>query len=80
MTFNCMIMILAPIWVVCAPVGYIVTRWSNRAMGIRWTHNDRLYAIIFSVIYGPLMSVIGVLTVLIYKLCTSEWGNKEAGW
>ena len=80
MAFNLLTLILTCIWAVCAPVGYIVTRWSNRTMGSRWTHNDRLYAIVFSLLYGPLMPVIVVITVLIYKLSISGWGNKEAGW
>ena len=80
MTFNFLILILACTWTVCAPIGYFASRWSNRAMGYRWTQSDRLWAIVFSLIYGPLMVIMSVAVVLIYRLCTSEWGNKEAGW
>ena len=80
MTFNILILTLACVWVLCAPIGYRFARWSNRAMGSRWTRNDRLSAIVLSMLYGPLMPLLAILIVLVYKLETSDWGNKEAGW
>lgn len=68
-------------WVLFAPVGYLACRWSNRAMDdSMWTRNDRLYAIVFSLFYGPLMPVMAVLVVLLYRLGKSEWGNHDARW
>ena len=67
-------------WILCAPFAYLACRWANRAMGSGWTRNDRLFAIVFSVLYGPVMPFLAVLIVLAYKLETSDWGNKEAGW
>ena len=67
-------------WMLCAPLGYIVCRWSNRAMGDRWTRNDRVCAIAGSLFYGPLMPVMAVLIVLFYRLGTSKWGNQDARW
>jgi len=80
MTTSILILIFACIWGLCAPIGYLCARWSNRAMGSRWTRNDRLSAIVLSMLYGPLMPFLAILIVLVYRLETSDWGNKEAGW
>ena len=67
-------------WLGCSPVGYLATRWSDRAMSGRWTRNDRLFAIVFSLINGPFMILVAVMTRLIHRLAQSERGNQEAGW
>ncbi len=67
-------------WILCAPFGYLVCRWSNRAMGDKWTRNDRLCAIAGSMLYGPLMPLMALLVVLLYRLSTSDWGNQDARW
>jgi len=68
------------LWVLFAPAGYLACRRANRALGDRWTRNDRLYAIVFSLLYGPLTPVLAVLIVLLYRLGKSEWGNRDARW
>jgi len=80
MTSSILILIVACVWALSTPVGYISARWSIRAMGGRWTRNDRIWAITFSVIYGPVMPLLAVLLVLFWKLDTSDWGNREARW
>jgi len=67
-------------WMLFSPLGYVACRWANRAMGDRWTRNDRLYAIVGALFYGPLMPVMAVLIVLLYRLGTSKWGNQDARW
>jgi hypothetical protein len=49
-------------------------------MDDRWTRNDRLYAIVASLFYGPAMPVMAVVIVLLYRLSRSEWGNRDARW
>jgi len=71
---------IACLWIIGAPVGYALTRWSSRAMLGRWTNNDRLYAIIVSAIYGPMMVLITAVIMLLDRLSRSQWGNREAGW
>jgi hypothetical protein len=68
------------LWVLVAPLGYLASRWSGRVMGDRWTRNDRLYAIVASVLYGPLMPALAVVLILLWKLATSKWGNQDARW
>ena len=80
MAFNNLIPILAFFWVLCAPIGYLFVRWSYRAMGIRWTHNNRITAVVSATLYGPLTPILAVLIVLSYKLDVSDWGNKEVRW
>lgn len=80
MNSNILIVIVACVWALSTPVGYLSARWANRAMGSRWTRNDRIWAIILSVIYGPAMPLLAVLVVLVWKVETSDWGNKEAKW
>ena len=80
MPFNIPILTFACIWVLCVPIGYLFARWSNRAVGSRWTRLDRLSVIMLSMLCGPLMPFWAILIVLVYKLETSDWGDKEAGW
>lgn len=68
------------IWLGCIPLGYLACRWTGRVIDTRWTRNDRLWAIIFSLIFGPLMIAITVVSVLLHKLLMSDWGNKEVKW
>ena len=80
MISSTLIVIIACVWVLSTPIGYLFARWSNRAMGSRWTRNDRIWAITFSVIYGPAMPLLAILLVLLWKLESSDWGNQEARW
>ena len=80
MTSTLLIVIIAGVWALCAVGGYFLARWSNRAMGCAWTRNDRLFALMFSALYGPLMPVFVIVVLLIYKLLSSQWGNREAKW
>ncbi|MBN2132227.1 MAG: hypothetical protein JW741_22190 [Sedimentisphaerales bacterium] len=75
-----MITILCCIWIFCAPLGYVLYRWAHRATNSRWTRNDRLYAIVFSIVYGPLAPAMIVVAFLLHKMMISEWGNQEAKW
>jgi len=68
------------LWVLFAPLGYLACRRASRAMDDKWTRNDRLYAIVASLFYGPAMPVLAVLVVLLYRLSRSEWGNRDARW
>ena len=73
--------IILCVWLVSLPLGYVTARWSNRSMGCgKWTRNDRLFAILFSLLYGPFMPVFAVLVALLWKLQDSKWGNQEAKW
>jgi hypothetical protein len=75
-----LILISACIWALSAPVGYRVTRWSVRETENRWTRLDRTFAIVFSLIFGPVMPLIAVMIVLFWNLERSHWGNQEAKW
>ena len=80
MTSTLLIVIVAGVWALGAVAGYFLARWSNRAMGCTWTRNDRLFALVFSTLYGPLMPVFVIVVLLIYKLLSSQWGSREARW
>jgi len=67
-------------WISCAPLGYVLYRWTHVAMGCRWTRNERLYAIVFAIVCGPLTPVVTAVGILLHKLLTSDWGNQEAKW
>ena len=71
---------IACLWIVSVPLGYLVTRWVYKTMGLKWTRNDRLYAITFSLLYGPLMPVLSIILFSLYRLSESKWGNQDAGW
>jgi len=73
-------LIVACLWAIGAVVGYLVTRWAGRTVFGGWTRNDRLYTIVFSPLYGPLMPLMVLVIVLLHKLATCQWGNKQAGW
>jgi len=73
-------LILLLCWLGCSPVGYLATRWSSRAIYGKWTRNDRLYAIVFSLVNGPLMAIVAVGARLIHHLEKSERGNQDARW
>jgi|GEM_PF-2636565 len=74
-------LIVICIWLASTPLGYIACRWSNRVMGLtKWTHLDRVGAILFSLFYGPFMPLFAVVLVLIEKLSESRWANKDARW
>jgi len=68
------------LWVLCTPLGYLACRWSSRRMGDRWTRNSRLFALVGSLFYGPVMPAMAGLIVLLDKLFKSEWGNGDARW
>ena len=75
------LLLVACIWMLCAPLGYVAYRWANRVMGLKkWTRLDRLGAILFSMFCGPLMPVLAVVFVLIEKLSESRWANRDARW
>ena len=67
-------------WICCIPLGYVLYRLTHVATDDRWTRNDRLYAIVFAIVYGPLTPVVTAVAILLHKLMTSEWGNQEAKW
>jgi len=73
-------LILLLCWLGCSPLGYLATRWSSRTTYGKWTRNDRFYAIVFSLINGPLMIIIAVAARLICDLEKSERGNQDARW
>ena len=72
--------LVACCWMLFSPLGYVAWRWANRRMGDTWTRNDRLFGIVASLFYGPVMPVMAALLVLVYRLATSKWGNQDAGW
>ena len=67
-------------WLLFSPLGYMACRWASDALGARWTRLDRLYAIVGSVCYGPLMPLMAVLLVLLQRLHMSSWSDKDARW
>jgi len=68
------------VWILASPLGYIACRWSNRVMKIGWTRTDRMYAIVGALLSGPMMAVMTLLFVLLYKVQMSDWGKKDARW
>jgi hypothetical protein len=75
------LLLVACIWMLCAPLGYVANRWANRVMGHKkWTRLDRLGAILLSMFNGPVMLVAAVVFVLIDKLSKSRWANRDARW
>ncbi|HNO77614.1 MAG TPA: hypothetical protein PKN33_06090 [Phycisphaerae bacterium] len=80
MASSDLVLILACVWALSATLGYRATRWSIREMDNRWTHTDRVFAIVFALIFGPVMPLIAVMVVLFWKLERSNWGKQEAKW
>ncbi len=69
------------LWIASIPVGYLSCRWINRVSGLTaWTRMDHLGAILFAMIYGPLMPLIGAVVVLIQKLSETGWAKRDAKW
>ena len=80
MPHNILILILACVWILSVPIGYLAARRANRAMASTWTHNDRISVIMLSLVCGPFMPFVAIMVLLIYKLDNSDWGKKEARW
>ena len=72
--------LIACLWFVGVPLGYVVTRLCVRSMCSTWNRNDRLFAIVFSLLYGPVMPVLAIVLFLLHKLAESKWGNLDARW
>jgi len=75
------IIIFITCWLLCAPLGYLAHRWLNRVIGISsWTCMDRIGAIFFAVINGPMTIVFAIVFVLLEKLGECDWAKREAKW
>lgn len=75
------LLLLACVYLVNAPLGYVAIRWSNRVIGVKnWTRFDRLGGVLLSLIGGPWIPVLAVMIVLIDKLSESGWAKRDAGW
>ena len=68
------------LWIICAPISYFTMREISKAEGSKWTQADRLFALVFSVLYGPIMLVVIAVTALICQIANSSWANREAKW
>jgi hypothetical protein len=69
------------IWLGCLPVGYIACRWAHRATGSgNWTQLDRLGAIVFSLVGGPMLPVWAAVMVALWKLMDTKWAGRNARW
>lgn len=75
-TFNILLMI----WIITAPISYIVVRKDYKSSFGKWTRVDRLFWLSFSVLYGPIMLLVVLGAGLLCKISSSKWGQGEAKW
>lgn len=71
---------VALFWIAFAPLGYLSARWFNRRVGLKWTRCDRLWAIVFSMLNGPLMPLAALGFAVMDALERSDWGKQDARW
>lgn len=68
------------LWIVCAPLSYLILRRFHVAAFGKWTQMDRLFGLCLSVAGGPAaLIVIGLIATLVW-LHTLSWADKEAKW
>lgn len=68
------------LWIVSAPLSYIIMRKSHLGGSTKWTRMDRLFSLSMSVLYGPVMLVVIGIIALLVKLNASDWANQEVRW
>jgi hypothetical protein len=72
--------ILILCWLACAPIGYLLNRWSHKAMSWTWTRWDRLGWLMLSILNGPI-GILGALAMHIaMRISMSKWAKGEAKW
>lgn len=74
------LIIMLILWIVSAPLSYLVVRNDFTSSFGKWTRMDRLFWLAFSMLYGPIM-LIAIAGVCVFcKLSSSEWGKQEVKW
>ncbi len=68
------------LWIVIAPVNYLIVREDHLQMVRKWTQMDRLFWLTFCGLYGPILLVVIGLVAVFSKLSASEWGKREVKW
>lgn len=68
------------IWIVCAPLSYILMRRFHVAEFRRWTQIDRASGLFMSIFGGPMMLMCITLVFFLVWLCNKPWAGKEAKW
>lgn len=77
MTLTITMLIL---WIVSAPLCYLIMRRFHVAEFGKWTQMDRLFGLCLSVAGGPTALVaIGFIALLVW-LHTMSWADEEAKW
>jgi len=69
------------LWLFCAPVGYIVTRWSHFVTGAtKWTKMNRFGVIVFALVGGPVAVIFSAVIAGLCKLMDTPWAKENAKW
>lgn len=68
------------IWIICAPVCYLLLREDHIATHRRWRQIDRIFWLSISLAYGPVMLVALISIAVFNRLNASKWGRREARW
>ncbi len=75
-----MLPILILCWLACAPIGYLLNRWSHKTMSWNWTRSDRLGWLVLSILNGPMAILMVLIMHLGSRISQSQWGKGEARW
>jgi len=68
------------IWIVSAPLSYLLVRRDFREAFGGWTRFDRLFGLSISILTGPIALTMFVVQAAILRLSKCAWANKEAKW
>ena len=68
------------LWIICAPLSYLLLREDHLDTLGRWTQVDRLFWLSISLVYGPIMLVAIIGVAVFNRLSASAWGQREARW
>lgn len=68
------------IWIICAPLSYLLLREDQLDTLGRWKQVDRLFWLSISLVYGPIMLIAIIGVAVFNRLSTSKWGQREARW
>lgn len=68
------------LWMVSAPVTYVIIRRDQIATLGKWKRVDRVATLGLSLVYGPLALIIIGAVIAVTKFAASGWANKEVRW
>ena len=68
------------IWIVSAPLSYLLVRRDFREEFGGWTRFDQLFGLSISILTGPIALFMFTVQAAVLRLSKCEWANKEAKW